>query len=458
MDQRKRQHQGGCPELVRARIRHGLTQEQAAELIGVSTTTWARWERGEQCMRPVYRARLAKAWQVDATQVERWLEATPLTCDVPDADRIDEVDMAACGANGVDQLWGWEMDASRRHLLAALPFAPGLLGEWLLSWRYDATSRREAAGVDGSRVGWSDVQRVHEAHRAFIQMDHQFGAGLVRPAVTDFMNVTLAPLLRGRYSEDVGQALMSAAARVSRTAGWMAFDLGAQGQAQQHLGQALKLAKEAGDDLTSTWILAALAQQACDLGHGRWAIRLASAAAEAGQRGDASPRVMALLHLRRARAFAVAADQPDAYARRQVHTLITAAEDLYTPASSDNDPAWITTFGPAELAAEAGYCWQRIGEHQRAVDHAEQALAGFASRYMRSLQFNQVHAAQARLDLGDLDGALSHARPAVRAAKELTSARAVAHVRDFATHLKQRHRSHPQTREFTEYLHAELGV
>lgn len=158
MDQRERQHQGGRPELVRARVRHGLTQEQAAELIGVSTTTWARWERGEQRVRPVYRARLAQAWQVEAAQVERWLEAVSPAGEIGGEDHIDEVDLAACGADGVDQLWRWEMDASRRHLLAALPFAPGLLGEWLLAWRYDALARSavgEAAAVAAGGAGWA---------------------------------------------------------------------------------------------------------------------------------------------------------------------------------------------------------------------------------------------------------------------------------------------------------------
>ncbi|GAA1772565.1 helix-turn-helix transcriptional regulator [Nonomuraea bangladeshensis] len=463
MNQPRRQHQDSRPELVRARIRHGLTQEQAAEQIGVSTTTWARWERGQQCVRPVYRARLAEVWQVEAAEVERWLETRTSSCVVPDGDHMDDIDFLACGADGVDQLWRWEMDASRRYLLAALPFAPALLGEWLLAWRYDSTSPTPVGKVAGGvRVGWSDVQRLHEAHQAFTQMDHQFGAGLVRPAVTDFMNSTLAPLLRGRYSEEVGQGLMSAAARMSRTAGWMAFDLGAHGQAQQHLGQALKLAKQADDDLTSAWVLATLAHQACDLDHGRWAVRLASAAVEAGERGHASPRVMALLHIRQARAFAVAADteQPDSYARRQVTTLLADAEDSYASTTRHDDPAWITTYGPAELAAEAGFCWQLIGEHQRAAEYAEQALAGFASGYLRSTQFNQVHAAHARLDLDDLDGALAHARPAVRAAKELTSARAVAHVRNFAARLKtsDRHANNSDAREFTDYLHAELGA
>lgn len=468
VNQPKRPYRNGRPELTRARKRHGLTQEEAAELVGVSTTTWARWERGEQDLRPVYRARLAEAWQVGPAEVERWLEPASSPQHPGDGGE-DTVDLAGGGLDRVDQLWRWEMDASRRHLLAVLPFVPGLLGEWLLAWRYDnisgSATRAASPGASAHRVtvGWADVQRVHEAHQAFAQMDHQFGAGLVRPAVTDFMNTTLAPLLRGRYREDVGRALMSAAARMARTAGWMAFDLGAHGQAQQHLGQALKLAKHAQDVLTGAWILATLAQQACDLNQGRWAIRLAGAAAEAGQHGQASPRVMAFLHLRHARALAVAADtgdasEPDTHARRQVEELLTQVEDTYTPRTRDEDPAWITTFGPAELAAEVGYCCQRIGQHQRAADYADQALSRFTGGYLRSIHFNQIHAAQAHLALGDLDSALAYARPAIRSAKELSSARATAHVRDFARSLTPHRARNSDVRDFQDYLKTELGA
>lgn len=114
---------------------------------------------------------------------------------------------------------------------------------------------------------------------------------------------------------------------------------------------------------------------------------------------------MAFLHLRHARAFAAAADtangsEPDAHARRQAEELLAQAEDTCTPRARDDDPTWIPTFGPAELAAELGFCCQRIGQHQRAANYADQALAGSASGYQRSIQFDQVHAAQARLPVG----------------------------------------------------------
>jgi transcriptional regulator with XRE-family HTH domain len=454
----------GRPELARARQRRGLSQEGAADAIGVSATTWARWERGEQGIRPIYRARIAELWQVPAEEVERWLEI-----DAPETPTSETLLVASPREDGaaspstvvdeVSRLWRWEMDASRRHVLAALPFAPAALAEWLLSWSYDPPQGSAAHDGPGPAVGMSDVRRILEAHQAFTQMDHQFGAGLVRPAVTDFMNYTLAPLLRGSYTEQVGAELMTAAARMTRLAGWMAFDLGHQGQAQQHFGQALQLAKAGDDAMTAAWVLATLAQQACDLGQGRWAVRLAHAAADAGRQAHASPRMMAQLLVRQARAVAVAADDADHRDRHavcEVGALLSQAEKTFATDTTALDPAWSGSFGEAELAAEAGYCWQRVGEHRRAAKCAEEALRGFGGRFARSEQFNRVHAAEAYLALGELDRALAFARDAVPAAKELTSARCVATVHNFSAKL-ERHRTNRQVREFNDYLHAELA-
>ncbi|GGL42670.1 helix-turn-helix transcriptional regulator [Planomonospora parontospora] len=449
----------GRPELVRARQRRGLSQEAAAEAIGVSATTWARWERGEQGVRAVYRARIAELWQVPAEEVERWLQTDPREAVIVSPLGEDVAGPPSAAMEAARRLWRWEMDASRRHTLAALPFVPAMLGEWLLSWSYDIREGSAAQHGPGPAVGMTDVQRVHEAHQAFTQMDHQFGAGLVRPAVTDFMNYTLAPLLRGSYTEQVGAELLTAAARMTRLAGWMAFDLGHQGQAQQHFGQALRLAKAADDAMTAAWVLATLAQQACDLGQGRWALRLARAAADAGRQAQASPRMMAQLLVRQARAVAVeadGADQRDRHAVRQVTALLSEADRAFAAETSALDPAWSGPFGEAELAAEAGYCWQRVGEHQRAAQCAEEALRGFGGRFARSEQFNRVHAAEAYLALGELEAALTFARDAVPAAKELTSARCVAIVCGFSAKL-ERHRTLRQVRDFDDYLHTELA-
>jgi hypothetical protein len=64
-----------------------------------------------------------------------------------------------------------------------------------------------------------------------------------------------------------------------------------------------------------------------------------------------------------------------------------------------------------------------------------------------------VHAAEAYLDLGELDHALAFARDVVPAVKELTSARAVGIVRSFSAKLEQ-HRATRQVRECDDYLRA----
>ncbi|GLW09886.1 hypothetical protein Misp01_50150 [Microtetraspora sp. NBRC 13810] len=224
-------------------------------------------------------------------------------------------------------------------------------------------------------------------------------------------------------------------------------------------GKALQLSKAADDPMTATWVLATLAQQACDLGHGRWAIRMAHAAIDAARSADAPPRAIAELLVRQARANAVTvhnAGAHDAHTRRQVTELLAQADAAFAKGTSDRDPAWSAEFGEAELAAEAGYCWRRVGEPQRAALYAEQALRGFGTAYARSTQFNQIHAAEAYLDQGELEHALAYARAAVPAAKTLTSTRAIGHVRAFATQIHP-HRTTRQVKEFNDYLTTELA-
>ncbi|MBF8193693.1 helix-turn-helix transcriptional regulator [Nonomuraea sp. K274] len=470
-EQRNKAHEAGPvkpsrPGLVRARLQRGLTQEQAADEIGVSLSTWARWERGTQTVRPFYRKLLVDRWGAEPAEVEMWLQVTACSAPAPCADTtVVEAGLAEpiphiSSVETARQLWRLEMDTSRRHLLVALPVVPAALGEWLLAWRFDeAPAAAPHTTGKGVAVGMADVQRVREAHHAFALMDHQFGAGLVRPAVTDFMNTTLVPLLQGSATEQVRAQLLSAAAGMTRMAGWMAFDLGHQGQAQAHFGQALSLAKEAGDDLTAAWVLATMAQQACDLGHGRWAVRLASAAADAGARADAPAKARALLSLRQARAHSIhPADgiPGSAHTKRLVTEYLSQADKHFSTGTSDRDPVWVAHFGEAELAGEGGLCWRGAGEFQRGVTRQQEAIAAFGTRYPRSIQLTQTSVAEGYLGMREIEAAVHHARAAVGSAKDLTSARAAAHLHAFAAHL-QPYRDNPHARDFTDYLRGELA-
>jgi transcriptional regulator with XRE-family HTH domain len=446
------------PGLVAARARLGLTQERAAADFGVSLTTWARWERGTQGIRPYYRARLAEFFAVTAHEVAKWIDGE-------DAEPYpwQSADLAhaplAVTLKGVVELWRWDVDASRRRLLASLPFVPSSLGEWLLSWSLDPPYATRAGTGSGPSVGMEDVRRIDEDRKAFEQMDHQFGAGLVRPAVVEYLNGQVAPLLRGRYGDEVGGPLLVAAGALLELAGWQAYDLGRHGLAQTQLGQALRLAKAADAPLLATHVLRMLTRQAFDVAAPEWAVRLARAAGHACEEAKASPRVRAfqLAHEARATAQTVARTETRGlHACRRVRSLIGRAEDAFARAApGDPDPPWAWSLTAAELHGEFGCAWRLIGEHDRAVRCHEQAVQGLAGKFPRSVQINTVHLAETAIGMGELDAAIGHARAAVPMARALSSRRIVGYLTHF-DHTLAPYAAEPRVREWRDYLRNEL--
>ncbi len=393
-------------------------------------------------------------------EVERWIDgwAYGETSSWPIADFGGTSVTATVKA--ADQLWRSEMNPSRRHLLATLPYLPTALGEWLTSWTYDSAPASTAYRGTGRAVGLADVKRINEARQAFSQMDHQFGAGLVHPVVVRYLNSIVAPLLHGRYDDRVGAELMSAAAGMSRMAGWTSFDMSHHGQAQRHLGQALRFAKAGDDPLTGAWVLTTLTLQAIHLKQAAWAVRLAGAAADAARRAQASPRVMALVLTRQARAVALRtkpAETGDRHSAKQVGRLLAEAERAHAQGETERDPGWVASYEAVELNAQAGGCWRLLGDYARAAACAETAVAEFGARLPRSAQINRVSAAGAYLAMGELEQALASARAAIPMAKGLTSARSVGRLKDFADHL-QPYGTTVAVREFREHLRIELAA
>ncbi|WP_440081590.1 helix-turn-helix domain-containing protein [Streptosporangium sp. LJ11] len=446
--------------MTRARRQRGLSQGAAAEAVGVGATTWARWERGEQGVRAAHRARIATAFGVDALEVERWIDGWSFgeTSSWPITEYGDT--STAATVRSAALLWRYEMDASRRHLLASLPFVPSVLGEWLMSWNYATAPRTVAQQGGRCTVGLADVARINEAREVFGQIDQRFGAGLVRPVVVRYLSETVTPLLRGRYDDRVGSELMTAAAGMTWLAGWTAFDLGHHGQAQQHFGQALRLAKTGDDPLTGAWVLATLTRQAIHLDQATLAVWLARAATDTARRAQAPPRVMALTLTREAWATALharPAETRDGHGAKQVEHLLAEAESVHAQGATDRDPVWTSRYEEAELNAEAGNCWRLLGDHMRAVNYAEAAVTAFGERLPRSTRLNRVHAAEAYLGMGELEQALDSARAAIPETKALASTRSVELIRRFAGQLEP-YGDSIMVREFHDHLNHALAA
>lgn len=446
----------GRPELVRARKRLGMSQAEAAEALLVTPTTLSRWERGAQEIRPVYRARMAEVFGVDGAQIERWLEcADPVATELWPLPDFTDMSIAST-VRSAEKLWRSELDLQRRHMLAALPFVPAAIDGWLSSWSYGAAATSVAAQESGRTVGLSDVRRIDEMREMFSRVDHQYGGGMVRPAVVDYLNTTVAPLLRGNYDDQIGSALMTAAATLTAFAGWTAFDAGRQGLAQHYYGQALKLAKTADDQLTGAYVLTKLTYQAIHLNQAAQASLVARAAVESARKAEAPPRVVGMFLVRQAWADAITRPD-DRHKIRQIESLLGEAERVYDKGKSDRDPDWAALWDEPQFGGELGTVWELIGNNSRAADYAERAVRAFETTRPRSAALSRVAAAHAQLGLGELDQAVDSARTAVVEGKSLNSPRLIERVKRFDKRLKPYERS-IHVREFRDYLHHGLAA
>ena len=467
---------------VAARRSRGWSQFVAAERVGVALTTWQRWERGDVTPGLPQVSRIADAFGVSVPEALTWIEEHEPTEKQELTGMQEPADGLGPAAAGQDEtfvpwltaqithpsladtveraseLWRWGMDPSRRAVLAALPYVPAALHEWVASFTLDpGPDSRAHVGSSGRAVGIDDVHRVLDAVDAFVDMDHRYGGKLTRPAIVYYLDTEVAALLNGRYTDEVGSQLMSAAAAMTALAGWESYDLAEHGSAQAHYGQALALAKAADDPLTSAWILATASQQAIDLHQPELAVRLARAAQLASHQVNASPRVRAVLLLREARAAAVKvelAETPDRHTISRVERLLGAAEDTFAAVTpDDDDPQWAHDLSHAEFTAESGCVWRMIGSYQRAEDSARYALAKFDDSFVRSRQFNMIHRGQALVELGELDEALSVTRQALRMSINQASARSVALLASFNQQLDA-HAREPRVKQWREQLRA----
>lgn len=59
------------------RVANRLSQERAARLVGVSLTTWSRWERGETAPAPVHQELVRYAIAGPASRLPGWTGEVP---------------------------------------------------------------------------------------------------------------------------------------------------------------------------------------------------------------------------------------------------------------------------------------------------------------------------------------------------------------------------------------------
>ncbi|MFY1635129.1 helix-turn-helix domain-containing protein [Solwaraspora sp. WMMB335] len=231
----------------------------------------------------------------------------------------------------------------------------------------------------------------------------------------------------GRYAEDTHRRLLAVLAEQAQLAGWAAFDAGHHGDAERLYRASLTAAQEAENPALAGNAQAFLAYQASALG--RSGLNLAIAACETAKEST-TPRVLTLLHCRRAWSHAL--EGQAAEAERQ---LDTAARWLST--SGDRaEPDWAYWVDDVEVDIMTGRCWSVLHRPMRAISVLEQVLALYNDTHARDKALYLTWLADAYLDANEVEQACSVAGKAMRLAAGVGSIRPAQRIDTFMARLE----------------------
>ncbi|WP_246108529.1 sporulation protein [Streptomyces sedi] len=350
----------------------------------------------------------------------------------------DPADAAAQAANF------WRNMHRRSYLRRAFVVSAFALPvtRWLI---HPAAAAPTHAG--GQRVGQKELDELWEQAEQARQWDARYGGANWRTGqVVDCLTNRAAPLLAGRATQSVSNGLHSAAAELSRLAGWAAFDAGDHALAQEHFVQALSLARAGDNAELGAYVLATMALQTMRRGYPTEAIDMAQGAYERSGR-DASPRVRAFTQLIEARANARTGDE------RAAARALARCERLLDAARETESPTYIAYFGPARMASDAVEIYRDLGKPQVAASWDAQAT--MPAGHTRAVGLRLSVTATAHLQAGDLDQGLAVGRRSVDILAGVSSDRAREYVSDVDTALAPWARE-PRVREWRDHAHRQL--
>jgi tetratricopeptide (TPR) repeat protein len=320
------------------------------------------------------------------------------------------------------RLWQADLDDS---VAVKAPPVPSAWIDASLSWLVRAGSDPLSENAGSAKVGAADIEAVRATADAFASLDNQFGGGRARRALIQYLRTEVATLLAGRYNEQTGRELFSAAAEATLLAAWATYDAGdSHGLAQRYFVQALRLAQAADNVLLAGSILDAMSHQATFLGRYREAANLARAA-RTGTAGVATATLTAHFHAMEARALAAAGDASGA------DRALGDAVRMFERRRPGDDPEWIAYVDESELSAEFSHCYRDTGRAADSITYAQRCLDAGPSSSARSDFFVTMVLAEGYLAHGELEQACATARQALDIGQRLKSARCAEYLRHF---------------------------
>lgn len=248
-------------------------------------------------------------------------------------------------------------------------------------------------------IGREHVTMVEAAIKNIESEDAAAGAGALRPAVADLHGL-VQDWLNGPYAlQRVEGELQSLLGELSAWAGWLALDAEDHGEADRYLGDALVQARLANDPRLEVRALSYMCLAVRDL-RPRESLQCAEAALQLA-RGWATPRLVALLHLRAARAHA-ALSEARSYEREMANAHRHLAHGEHV-----DDPLYIHFVTPLEADGIAGLSELALRRPDRAEAKFENIVQHPDPVYRRNTGYYQVLQAKAAAEQHEIDRASS---------------------------------------------------
>jgi hypothetical protein len=290
--------------------------------------------------------------------------------------------------------------------------------DWLLAWPEPETA--QLPNVRNRRqIGRDEVDVLWTACETYQEMERRLGAGNVRTTASRLLTDVVTPMLRSRYTAEVGARLLAVAARLTDILGYAAYDALEDGLAQRYFIQALRLARAAGDDALAAHIFGDMARHATHIGDLREALALARAGQHAARSGG-SPADEARTASLESRVLAMLDSS------RQSAIAMNTAERTLSGVDVDDAPAWVRYFTPEQLDSEFAHVAAAFGRHAEVLRFAAVPMA--AGKLQRRTALLATAVARAHLGRGSLDEAASTASTVLDLSQGLASRRVAREV------------------------------
>ncbi|RBM24239.1 helix-turn-helix transcriptional regulator [Streptomyces sp. PT12] len=289
-----------------------------------------------------------------------------------------------------------------------------LAHQWTLLEPARLTGALGGKSVDSELLAWLESSTARLAELATAQRQHT-----VR--LLDAHLATLTDLLReARYPQETGRRLHIQVARVAQTIGWHRFDQDRHGAASRFWHAALHSAHAAGDRDLGAGILSDLAYQAVWLRQPGTAVEILAHAISRARH----PASRSLLHLRRARAYALLEDP------RACHRDIAAAEARLGAAAHRSPPSWCAWLSPADLSVDTGRCFLDLGAKRDAHRHIAEGVRQLPEARAKTKAVFLAYEADGYLRSGEVERAADSARQSLTLASSLGADRCLGLLRE----------------------------